>query len=133
MGLGDCRAARVGRDRHADGELPEGLSGDPKIGFFAQRDAYQDAISAGEILPPAKTMDDMHAVVTNSTVDGILAALFAILIIIVIADATRISIKAIRAGGLPTTEVAPQESHLRAPSGLFTRDTETAYEGAGRG
>jgi carbon starvation protein len=85
------------------------------------------------VLPPAKSMDDMHAVVTNSTVDGILSALFAILIVIVIADAARISIKAIRAGGLPTTEVAPAESHLRAPSGLFTRDTEAAYEPAGRG
>jgi carbon starvation protein len=109
------------------------FSSDPKLGFFSQRDRFNDAIAQGQVLPPAKSMDDMHAVVTNSTVDGILAALFAILIIIVIADATRISIKAIRAGGLPTTEVAPQESHLRAPSGLFTRDTETAYEGAGRG
>ena len=61
------------------------FSSDPKLGFFAQRDKFQDAIDAGEVLPPAKTMDDMHAVVTNSTVDGILAAFFAILIIIVIA------------------------------------------------
>ena len=72
------------------------FSSDPKLGFFAQRDRFQDAIANGEVLAPAKTMDDMHAVVTNSTVDGILAAFFAILIIIVIADATRISIKAIR-------------------------------------
>jgi carbon starvation protein len=54
-------------------------------------------------------------------VDGILAAFFAILIIVVIADAVRIWIKAIRAGGLPTTEVAPVESHLYAPSGLLER------------
>ena len=47
-----------------------------------------------------------------------------------IADAARISIKAIRAGGLPTTEVPPSESHLRAPSGLFTRDREEAYDTA---
>jgi carbon starvation protein len=108
------------------------FSGDPKLGFFAQRDKFNDAIAAGKVLPPAKSMDDMHAVVTNSTVDGVLSAFFAILIGIVIADATRISIKAIRAGGLPTTEVPPSESHLRAPSGLFTRDTEAAYEPVGR-
>jgi carbon starvation protein len=108
------------------------FSGDPKLGFFAQRDKFNDAIAAGKVLPPAKSMDDMHAVVTNSTVDGVLSAFFAILILIVIADATRISIKAIRAGGLPTTEVPSSESHLRAPAGLFTRDTETAYEPVGR-
>jgi carbon starvation protein len=58
-------------------------------------------------------------VVTNSTVDGVLSALFAILIIVVILDAMRIWVRAIRAGGLPTTEVPPVESHLYAPSGLF--------------
>ena len=106
------------------------FSDNPKLGFFAQRDKFNDAIAQGQVVAPAKSMDDMHAVVTNSTVDGVLAAFFAILIIIVIADATRISIKAIRAGGLPTTEVPPSESQLRAPSGLFTRDE--ALEPAGR-
>ena len=76
-------------------------------------------------------MDDMHAVVTNSTVDGILAAFFAILIVIVIVDAARICVKAIRSRELlPTTEVPAEESQLRAPSGLFTRDEE--FEWAGR-
>jgi len=97
------------------------FSSDPTLGFFAQRDRFQDAIANGEVLAPAKSMDDMHAVVTNSTVDGILAAFFAILVIVVIADATRISIKAIRKGGLPTTEVPAEESHLTAPDGLFQR------------
>ncbi|WP_037496588.1 carbon starvation CstA family protein [Solirubrobacter soli] len=106
------------------------FSDNPKLGFFAQRDKFNDAIAQGQVLPPAKSMDDMHAVVTNSTVDGILSAFFAILIVIVIADAARISIKAIRAGGLPTTEVPPAESHLRAPSGLFTRDREEVYDTA---
>ena len=85
------------------------FSDNPKLGFFAQRDKFNDAIAEGKVLPPAKTMDDMHSVVTNSTVDGILAALFAILIIIVILDAARIWFKAIRAREpLPTTEVPPQ-------------------------
>ena len=109
------------------------FSGDPKLGFFAQRDKFKDAIDAGQVLPPAKTMDDMHAVVTNSTVDGVLAAFFAILIIIVILDATRISIKAIRSRELlPSTEVPAEESHLVAPSGLFVRSEEHELEAAGR-
>src|SRR3954469_3069424 len=97
------------------------FSGDPKLGFFAQRDKFADAIDAGKVLPPAKSMDDMHAVVTNSTVDGVLSALFAILIVVVILDAMRIWVRAVRAGSLPTTEVPPVESHLQAPSGLFER------------
>jgi carbon starvation protein len=108
------------------------FSANPKLGFFAQRDKFNDAIAAGKVLPPAKSMDDMHAVVTNSTVDGVLSAFFAILILVVIADATRIAVKAIRAGGLPTTEVPPSQSHLRAPSGLFERTGQESYEPAGR-
>jgi carbon starvation protein len=103
------------------------FSADPKIGFFAQRDAYQDAISAGEILPPAKTMDDMNAVVTNSTVDGVLAAFFAVMIILVIADASRVCFNAIRGRRpLPTTEVAAEPSSLWAPAGLFLTRAERA-------
>jgi carbon starvation protein len=101
------------------------FSGDPKLGFFAQRDRFQDAIAAGEVLPPAKNMDEMNAVVTNSTVDGVLAAFFAILIIVVILDATRISIKAIRSREpLPNSEVPAEESTLDAPDGLFERKPE---------
>ncbi len=107
------------------------FSGNPKLGFFAQRDKFSDAIAAGKVLPPAKSMDDMHAVVTNSTVDGVLSALFAILIVVVIVDAARICVKAVRARvPLPTHEAPVEESHLHAPSGLFTRSEE--FDLAGR-
>jgi carbon starvation protein len=103
------------------------FSSDPKLGFFAQRDRFQEALNSGEVLPPAKSVDDMNAIVTNSTVDGVLAALFAILIIVVIADASRIWIKAIRAREpLPTTEVAFEPSRLIAPAGLFPTAAERA-------
>ena len=85
------------------------------------------------MLAPAQNLDDMQAVVTNSTVDGILAALFAVLIIIVIADAVRIWVKAIRAREpLPTTEVPPVESQLLAPAGLFPTAEERAAAGRRR-
>src|SRR3954463_5557300 len=87
------------------------FSDNPKLGFFAQRDTYNDAIAAGKVLPPAKSMDQMHAVVTNSTVDGVLAALFAVLIVIVILDAARVCVMAMRARGpLPSTEAPAEES-----------------------
>jgi carbon starvation protein len=109
------------------------FSDNPKIGFFAQRNAFQDAIADGKVLPPAKSMDNMHAVVTNSTVDGILSALFAVMIIIVIADAARIWIKAIRAGGkLPTFEAPHVRSRLVAPAGLIpTAEDRAALAAAG--
>jgi carbon starvation protein len=109
------------------------FSDDPKIGFFAQRDAFQDAINQGDVLPPAKSVDDMHAVVTNSTVDGILAALFAAMIIVVIADSARIWIKTIRAGGsLPTFEAPHVPSRITAPAGIFpTAEDRLAYEAVG--
>src|SRR6185437_7807949 len=60
------------------------FSDNPKLGFFAQRDKFQAAIDQGQVLPPATSPDAMQKIVTNSTVDGILAALFAVLIIVVI-------------------------------------------------
>ncbi|NUS26186.1 MAG: carbon starvation protein A [Streptomyces sp.] len=100
------------------------FSSDPKVGFFKQRSVFQDAIDRGEVLPPAKTMDDMHTVVTNSTVDGVLTAVLALLIVVVIADALRVCIRHVRRPALSSLSEAPYvESTLVAPAGLFpTRD-----------
>ncbi len=59
----------------------------PSLGFFAQRDRYAAALEQGQVLAPAKDLDDMQTVVVNSTVDGVLSVLFALLIIIVIVNA----------------------------------------------
>ena len=111
------------------------FSGDPKLGFFAQRDKFQTALDNGEVTAPATSLDDMQTVVTNSTVDGVLAALFAVLIIIVIADASRIWVRAIRARKpLPDTETPFVESAITAPSGLFWSEEDRALlAGAGGG
>ncbi|MGP3914464.1 carbon starvation CstA family protein [Nonomuraea sp. 10N515B] len=96
------------------------FSPDPGLGFFAQRDRYQAALDQGQVLAPAKSMGAMQQIVINSTVDGILAALFAVMIIIVILDAARVWVKAIRTREpLPTTEAPFEESKLLAPSGLI--------------
>ncbi|MBC2904863.1 carbon starvation CstA family protein [Streptomyces cupreus] len=96
------------------------FSSDPKVGFFKQRQVFQDAIDDGKILPPAKTMDDMHTVVTNSTVDGVLSAVLALLIVVVIVDAARVCVRHVRRPALSTLSEAPYvESKLVAPAGLF--------------
>nr|WP_202122424.1 carbon starvation CstA family protein [Streptomyces sp. BA2] len=103
------------------------FSSDPRVGFFKQRSIYQDAIDDGKILPPAKSMDDMHTVVTNSTVDGVLSAVLALLIVIVIADATRICVKHIRnPQSSKLSEAEYVESKLTAPAGLIATQEEKA-------
>ncbi|ARX86337.1 carbon starvation protein CstA [Streptomyces alboflavus] len=103
------------------------FSSDPRVGFFKQRSIYQDAIDDGKVLPPAKSMDDMHTVVTNSTVDGVLSAALALLIVIVIADALRICVRHIRDPLSSKLSEAPfEESRTVAPAGLFATKEEKA-------
>ncbi|MEU6677611.1 carbon starvation CstA family protein [Streptomyces sp. NPDC046925] len=103
------------------------FSSDPRVGFFKQRSIYQDAIDDGKVLPPAKSMDDMHTVVTNSTVDGVLTAALALLIVVVIADAARICVKHVRnPGSSKLSEAAYVESKLTAPAGLVATPEEKA-------
>ncbi|MFE5666185.1 carbon starvation CstA family protein [Streptomyces niveus] len=103
------------------------FSDDPRVGFFTQRDVYQAGIDKGEVIPPAKTMDDMHTVVTNSTVDGVLSAVFAILILVVIADAGRVCYNAIRhPEKVKLSETPYVKSELVAPAGLIATKEEKA-------
>ncbi|MBT2527597.1 carbon starvation protein A [Streptomyces sp. ISL-99] len=103
------------------------FSDDVKVGFFAQRDKYQAGIDAGQVLPPAKNMDQMHTVVTNSTVDGVLCALFATLIVVVLADAGRVCLKAIREPESVKLHEAPYvESKLVAPASIIATKEEKA-------
>ncbi|MCF1597202.1 carbon starvation CstA family protein [Streptomyces muensis] len=92
------------------------FSADPKIGFFAQREHYADALDAGRVLTPARTADDMHTVITNSTVDGVLIALFLLLVAVVIGNAAVVCVRAARSAvPLPTTEAPYVESRIDAP------------------
>ncbi|WP_033320047.1 carbon starvation CstA family protein [Streptomyces yerevanensis] len=105
------------------------FSSDPRVGFFKQRSVYQDAIDRGEVLAPAKNMDDMRTVVTNSTVDGVLSAVLALLIVIVIVDATRVCIRHVRRPALSTLSEAPYvESKIVAPAGLIPTREEKEEE-----
>ncbi|MFF0088367.1 carbon starvation CstA family protein [Streptomyces canus] len=92
------------------------FSDDPRVGFFAQRAKYADGIDAGQVLAPAKTLDDMHTVVTNSTVDGVLIALFLLLVAVVIVNAAVVCVRAVRApGASPTTEAPYVASRIDVP------------------
>ncbi|HEV8648760.1 MAG TPA: carbon starvation CstA family protein [Actinomycetes bacterium] len=103
------------------------FSADTKLGFFAQRDRFQAALDQGQVLAPAKNLDQMQQVVTNSVIDGVLAAVFALLVVAVIVDAMRVWAKALRSREpLPLTEAPYEESRLFAPSGLIPTAEEKA-------
>ncbi len=96
------------------------FSDNPKLGFFAQRDRYQQALDNGEVLAPAKDLDAMGQIVTNSTVDGILAAFFAVLIIVIIADAARVWFTVLTGRRrLSTSETPYVRSQLDTPYGFL--------------
>jgi carbon starvation protein len=85
------------------------FSSDPKLGFFAQRAAAQDAYNAGETYTGASTLAQTQQIITNTTVDGVLSIIFALLIIIVIGDAARVWFGIIRGKKEPVMSEAPYE------------------------
>ncbi len=57
------------------------LSSDPKIGFLVHAAKFQEAIDAGKILGPAKTMNEMHRIVFNDYVNATMATLFVFVVV----------------------------------------------------
>ncbi|GAA0981187.1 Peptide transporter CstA [Nocardioides aquaticus] len=92
------------------------FSDNPLIGYFAQADRYRAARDAGEVLAPATDASQMDTVVFNSTLNGILQASFAVLVLVILANAVLVWVRAISRGSLPTTEVPAQPSQLVAPA-----------------
>ncbi len=101
------------------------FSDNPAIGYFAQRARYAEARDAGELLAPATDADQMDQIVFNSTLNGTLQAT-------VRAAGDRgggqrrwsVCVRALRAGGLPTTEVPAQPSYIVAPADFFATAEE---------
>ncbi|MET9850961.1 carbon starvation CstA family protein [Streptomyces ossamyceticus] len=89
------------------------FSDNPAIGFFALRDKYAAAIDRGELLPGATTMDDMHTIVLNNTVDGVIMAIFLLLVLTVLVNCAVVCVRAVRSPSpLPTTEAPYVESRI---------------------
>jgi carbon starvation protein len=104
------------------------FSTDPAIGFFAQRAAAQQSIQAGQLNDTmaalgAASVDDARQILVNTTVDGVLSILFAVMIIIVIADASRVWFGIIRGRKEPEMTEAPwQESRLDSEGNVIERE-----------
>ena len=104
------------------------FSTDPAIGFFAQRAAAVESIESGKLNDTlkalkAESIDDAHQILVNTTVDGVLSILFAVMIIIVIADAVRVWYGLIWGGKQSELSEAPwQESHLDSEGKEIARE-----------
>ena len=80
----------------------------PKIGFLANANKYQAALDKGELLAPAKSLDQMHQIITNNYVDAALSALFILLVLSILAYAIPACRRAL-SNNKPTTLETPFE------------------------
>ena len=101
------------------------FSADPTLGFFAQRARYAAAIERGEVLAPAKDLAQMNTVVVNSTVDGVLSIVFALLVVIVVVNAMFVWYRALNSTEpLGSSEAPAVRSKIVAPAGLIATSQE---------
>ncbi|WP_159617102.1 carbon starvation CstA family protein [Arthrobacter zhaoguopingii] len=101
----------------------------PAIGYWAQHNAFKDALAAGEeSFGNAADTAAMEKVVTNTFIQGTLSIVFVTLAIIVIITAILATIKAYRNGGGVETEDAPVPSRTYAPAGLIPTPPEKELE-----
>ncbi len=54
---------------------------DPRIGFLSHAERFSGAIARGEVLAPAKTMEQMHQIVFNDRIDAALAGFFVLVVV----------------------------------------------------
>ncbi|MCC7248036.1 MAG: carbon starvation protein A, partial [Lysobacter sp.] len=79
---------------------------DPKIGFLANADKFATALAKGEVLAPAKTLDDMARIVFNNRLDAALCVLFMSVVALMLLFAIRAAMAA-RRNAQPTAQETP--------------------------
>ena len=100
------------------------FSSDPRVGYFTQANVYRDAQDAGEVVAPAQDQGQMDQIIFNSTLNGILQSVFAVLVLVVVANAVVVIARAVREGQLPTTEEPAVRSNIVEPAGLIATAEE---------
>ncbi len=82
------------------------FSDDVKLSFVAHARKFSGALDAGQILAPAKTLDDMRRIVFNDYVDAALSTIFMLLVVAVIGFGLRAALAA-RRSAAPTAQETP--------------------------
>jgi len=96
------------------------FSGDPAIGYWSQHFQYLAARDAGKTsFGSAKSAHQLDEVIRNTSIQGTLSVVFALVVVIVFVAGIVVAVKVIRGGGRPLTEDEPVASRRFAPSGLI--------------
>ncbi|WP_420750844.1 carbon starvation CstA family protein [Rhodococcus sp. O3] len=101
------------------------FSSDRAVGYWAQHRAFVDAKNSGATsFGSARTPEAINAVIRNTFIQGTLSIVFAVLVLIVVAAGVVVCVRAVRAGGLPTTETPDVPSKIFAPAGFVPTPAE---------
>jgi hypothetical protein len=57
------------------------FAANPAVGFLSHASRFGNAVAAGQVLAPAKTLGEMNRIIFNDYVDATLAALFVAVVI----------------------------------------------------
>ena len=68
----------------------------PAVGFTSLARKYSDAVAAGQLLPPAKSMDQMKAIAFNAYTNATLTAIFLFVVFAVLVYAVKVGLQASR-------------------------------------
>jgi carbon starvation protein len=82
---------------------------DPKIGFLAHAQKYSAALARGDLMAPAKNIDQMRQVIFNDYVDATLAGIFLLVVTSVLVFGIRTVLQA-RAAARPSARETPFEA-----------------------
>ncbi|MBM7413980.1 MULTISPECIES: carbon starvation CstA family protein [Nocardiaceae] len=101
----------------------------PAIGYWAQHSDFKEAKSQGLTeFRSAATPEAIDAVIRNTFIQGTLSIVFAVLVLVVALAGFTVCFKAIRAGGLPSSEEEDVPSKLFAPSGFLPTEAEKSVQ-----
>jgi carbon starvation protein len=77
----------------------------PAIGFLSHARTFGDALAAGQILAPAKSLDDMHRIVFNDYLNATMAGIFVALVLSMLAFGIRAAWNALGNARVTASEV----------------------------
>ena len=101
------------------------FSPNPRIGYWALNSAARAARDAGkQTFQTAKTPEEIDMVIRNTVIQGTLSIMYAVLVLVVFLIGMGIAIKAVRKGGLPTSETPGVPTKIFAPASFIPTPLE---------
>jgi carbon starvation protein len=77
-----------------------------KVGFVSHAQKFQAALDQGQVLAPAKSVEQMRRIIFNDYVDATLAGLFMFVVVAVLVYGVRTALAA-RGSGQPSSKETP--------------------------